>query len=53
LHTCLVLDLSSCGAKHLLTGSALTETAGTQYFQHLLGYQPRNLRVTVIPSRVT
>ncbi len=52
LHTCLVLDLGSCGAKHLLTGSALTETDGTQYFQHLLGYQARNLRVTVIPSRV-
>ena len=53
LHTCLALDLGSCGAKHLLTGSALTETAGTQYFQHLLGYQARNLRVKVIPSRVT
>jgi hypothetical protein len=53
LHTCLVLDLGSCGAKHLLTGSALTETAGTQYFQHLLGYQARNLRLTVIPSRET
>jgi len=53
LHTCLVLDVASCGAKHLLTGSALTETAGTQYFQHLLGYQARNLRVTVIPSRET
>ena len=48
LHTCLVLDLGSCGVTHLLTGSALTETAGTQYFQHLLGYQARNLRVTVI-----
>ena len=53
LHTSLVLDLGSCGAKHLLTGSALTETDGTQYFQHLLGYQARNLRVTVIPSRET
>ena len=53
LHTCLVLDLGSCGAKHLIAGSALTETAGTQYFQHLLGYQARNLRVTVIPSRET
>jgi hypothetical protein len=52
LHTCLVLDLGCCGIDHLLTGSALTETAGNQYFQHLLGYQVRNLRVTVIPSRV-
>src|SRR5690349_5868008 len=38
-HTCLVFDLGSCGARHLLTGSALTETDGNQYFQHLLGYQ--------------
>jgi hypothetical protein len=53
LHTSLVLDLSSCGTKHLLTGSALTETKGTQYFQHLLGYQARNLRVRVTPSRET
>ena len=53
LHTCLVLDLGCCGAEHLLTGSALTETAGNQYFQHLLGYQARNLRVKVIPSRVS
>jgi hypothetical protein len=53
LHTCLALDLGSCGAKHLLTGSALTEANGTQYFQHLLGYQARNLRIRVIPSRVS
>jgi hypothetical protein len=53
LHTCLALDLGSCGAKHLITGSALTETAGNQYFQHLLGYQARNLRVRVTPSRAT
>jgi len=53
LHTRLVNDLSSYGVKHLVTGSALTETAGTQYFQHLLGYQARNLRVRVIPSRET
>src|SRR5262245_46429874 len=53
LHTRLVHDLGSCGVKHLVTGSALTETAGTQYFQHLLGYQARNLRVRVIPSRET
>ena len=50
LHTFLVLDLGCSGAKHLLVGSALRETAGAQYFQHLLGYQARNLRVEVIGS---
>jgi hypothetical protein len=45
LHTFLVFDLGSSGVEHLLTGSALRESAGHQYFQHLLGYQPRNLRV--------
>jgi hypothetical protein len=51
LHTCLALDLGSSGVKHLLVGSALRETAGNQYFQHLLGYRARNLRVEVIESR--
>ncbi|MGN6791339.1 MAG: hypothetical protein ACTHJW_03010 [Streptosporangiaceae bacterium] len=53
LHTFLALDLGCSGAKHLVTGSALRETAGNQYFQHLLGYQARNLRVKVIQSRAT
>jgi hypothetical protein len=44
LHTFLVFDLGSSGVKHLLTGSALRASAGHQYFQHLLGYRPRNLR---------
>jgi hypothetical protein len=50
LHTFLALDLGRSGVKHLLAGSALRETAGNQYFQHLLGYQARNLRVAVIES---
>ena len=50
LHTFLALDLGSSGVKHLLVGSALRETAGNQYFQHLLGYRARNLRVEVIDS---
>lgn len=53
LHTFLALDLGCSGAKHLLTGSAIRETAGNQYFQHLLGYQTRNLRIKVIQSRAT
>ena len=50
LHTFLALDLGSSGVKHLLVGSLLRETAGNQYFQHLLGYRARNLRVEVIES---
>ena len=48
LHTFLVFDLGSSGVEHLLTGSALREPAGHQYFQQLLGYQPRNLRIDTI-----
>jgi hypothetical protein len=50
LHTCLALDLGRSGVSYLLVGSALRETAGNQYFQHLLGYRARNLRVEVIES---
>ena len=50
LHTFLALDLGCSGVKHLLVGSALRETAGNQYFQHLLGYRARNLRVEIIES---
>jgi hypothetical protein len=53
LHTCLALDLGRTGVKHLLVGSALRETVGNQYFQHLLGYRVRNLRVEVIESGTT
>jgi hypothetical protein len=53
LHTFLALDLGCSGVKHLLIGSALRETAGNQYFQHLLGYQARNLRIEVIDSDAT
>jgi hypothetical protein len=48
LHTFLALDLGRAGVRHLLVGSALRETVGNQYFQHLLGYRARNLRVEVI-----
>ena len=48
LHTFLVFDLGGSGVEHLLTGSALRVPAGYQYFQHLLGYRPRNLRVEKI-----
>jgi hypothetical protein len=48
LHTCLALDLGCSGAEYLLTGSALRESPGNQYFQHLLGYRACNLRVKVM-----
>jgi len=48
LHTFLALDLGRSGVRHLLAGSALRETAGNQYFQHLLGYRARNLRFEVV-----
>ncbi len=48
LHTCLAIDLGSRGVRHLLTRSALREPAGVQYFQHVLGYQVRNLRVELV-----
>jgi hypothetical protein len=50
LHTFLALDLGRAGVRHLLVGSALRETVGNQYFQHLLGYRARNLRVEVTDS---
>jgi len=53
LHTRLALDLGCSGVEHLLVGSALRETAGNQYFQHLLGYRARNLRVELIESSAT
>lgn len=47
LHTALALDLGRAGVRYLAVGSALRETAGNQYFAHLLGYQVRNLRLRV------
>ena len=47
LHTFLALDLGRSGIKHLVVGSALRETTGVQYFQHLLGYRVCNLRLKV------
>lgn len=47
LHTLLTLDLGCSGVRYLLVGSALREPAGNQYFQHLLGYRARNLRVEI------
>jgi hypothetical protein len=53
LHTFLALDLGRSGVEHLIVGSALREAPGVQYFQHLLGYKARNLRIQVIQSGAT
>ena len=53
LHTYLAFDLSRSGVKYLLVGSAFRQTAGNQYFQHLLGYRPRHLRLEVIEPSAT
>ena len=53
LHTFLALDLGRSGVRYLLVDSALREPAGNQYFQHLLGYRARNLRVEVVGSGAT
>jgi hypothetical protein len=53
LHTSLALDLGCRGVRHLLVASALGTQSGNQYFQHLLGYRARNLRIAVIESDET
>jgi hypothetical protein len=47
LHTFMRSDLRSLGVHHLVVGSAITVSPGLQYFQHLLGYEVRNLHITV------
>jgi hypothetical protein len=42
-------ELRDRGVRHLVAGSAVRETAGNQYFQFLLGYEVRNLVITVDP----
>jgi hypothetical protein len=45
LHTFLRGELRARGVDHLIAGSALRQTKGVQYFQHLLGYEVRNLSI--------
>jgi hypothetical protein len=53
LHTFLAFELGRSGVEHLVTGSAVREPPGNQYFQHLLGYRVRNLRFKVIQTGAT
>ena len=50
LHTHMVHDLATSGASYMLAGPVLRESPGNQYFQHLLGYQVRNLRFKVLAA---
>jgi hypothetical protein len=47
LHTFMRSELRSRGVRHLIVGSALRQSSGLQYFQHLLGYEVRNLDIAV------
>jgi hypothetical protein len=47
LHTMMRSELRDRGVRHLIAGSAVRESAGLQYFQYLLGYEVRNLKIAV------
>ena len=47
LHTAMRSDLRSRGVRHLIGGTAMGSSPGLQYFQYLLGYEVRNLDITV------
>jgi hypothetical protein len=47
LHTFMRSDLRDRGVRNLIVGTAIRETPGLQYFQYLLGYEVRNLQITV------
>jgi hypothetical protein len=45
LHLFVVSELAARKARHLVVASAFTEPPGRQYFQHLLGFHPRHVRL--------
>jgi hypothetical protein len=47
VHTFMRSDLRCRGVRHLIAGTAIRDASGLQYFQYLLGYEVRNLRITV------
>jgi hypothetical protein len=47
LHTFMRSDLRRRGVRHLIAGSGMRDSPGLHYFQHLLGYEVRNLRIRV------
>jgi hypothetical protein len=47
LHTFMRSDLRSRGVRYLIAGTGVSDAPGLHYFQHLLGYDVRNLRIRV------
>jgi hypothetical protein len=47
LHTFMRSELRRRGMRHFIAGTGVRDTPGLQYFQHLLGYELRNVRVRV------
>lgn len=47
LHTCMRSDLRNRGVRYLIAGTGVCDAPGLHYFQHLLGYEVRNLRIRV------
>jgi hypothetical protein len=47
LHTFMRSALRDRGVRHLIGGSGVRNAPGLHYFQHLLGYELRNLRIRV------
>ena len=47
LHTLMRSSLRRRGVRHLIAGTGVRDAPGLHYFQHLLGYEVRNLRIRV------
>jgi hypothetical protein len=50
LHTFMRSDLRGRGVRYLIAGTGVRDAPGLLYFQHLLGYEVRNLRIRVRAS---
>jgi hypothetical protein len=48
LHTFVRSELHKRGVRHLIGGTGVRSAPGLHYFQHLLGYELRNLRIHVL-----
>jgi hypothetical protein len=53
LHTYMRSNLRGQGVRHLIAGTGVRDAPGLHYFQHLLGYQVRNLRIRVRDGAAT
>jgi hypothetical protein len=53
LHTFMRSELRRRGVRYVISGTGVGDAPGLHYFQHLLGYEVRNLRVRVRESAET